>query len=671
MPFDRLDSQEQPRRFAQLCSELRYRLLAGESCRAEEFLSRDPALADDSAQALELIRTEWQARRERGEELTLEEYYRRFPQWREQLRRSLIPSSASSSNLDDIPTVHEQEIRTDDLGITSVQPLLDHLLQEKIGHGGMGIVYRGYDRVLKRQVAIKMIRSGLLATDDVIRRFYREAQTAAQLHHPHIVTIHGMGLLHGEHCFTMTLAEGGSLAQAGERFREQPRQAVELMEKVADALALAHERGIVHRDLKPANILLDDAGHPLVSDFGLAKLLESQAEWTLQGQILGTPAYMAPEQALGQTAQVGPGSDVWALGVILYELLAGQRPFLAESSQAVLDLVLTGEPEALPHLNPRIDRDLEYVVMKCLRKESQDRYPHAGELRDDLRRWLRGEPIRPDGFRWRRRLRVFRPTRHMVLPAAGCLVAVLAIAWADPLALFRPPSPQAVSASQQPRPLIFPNTITRGTGTLLPREDGSVLLETDGEAMVDLTEAPPWSRYRVQMEIEDCGNNTYEVGLYYDYHERSAQLFDSCWYGAWVFSERIYQRASRQGDQVRAAWTTLAYRRDSMIHNKKPPRTKGQRGVIPLFFSSRSRPSHHLALEVTPDAVYAIWDDEPRECMTMHWTQIQGHVAGMLATNPPLKEVVPRLGTGRIGVLCRNGAGIFRNARIEPLPDDR
>ncbi len=220
-----------------------------------------------------------------------------------------------------------------------------HELQEEIGRGGMGVVYRARDLVLNRPVALKMIvpRQGLLETPEAVHRFYREARAAARLRHPNIIAIHGMGLHQGRHCFTMPLLTGALSGRAAS-YRDDPRAAAALVEKIARAVQYAHDQGVIHRDLKPANILLDEQGEPLVADFGLAKVLDADADASSPGQRVGTPAYMSPEQAAGHTWEVSPRSDVWALGVILYELLTGARPFAEATPEGTYKRVLTGEP---------------------------------------------------------------------------------------------------------------------------------------------------------------------------------------------------------------------------------------------------------------------------------------------------------------------------------------
>ncbi len=288
----------------------------------------------------------------------------------------------------------------------------DYVLEEEVGRGGMGIVFRARHTSLAREVAVKMILSGTFATKSERERFRAEAEAAARLDHPNIVTVHEVGE-HGEiPYFSLRYIAGMTLA---ERIRMKPmpaRDAAEILAKVARAVDCAHQCGVLHRDLKPSNILLDEAGEPYVTDFGLAKR-DNDANVTRTGAVIGTPAYMSPEQASGNRNAIGPASDIYGLGAILYYMLTGRPPFQADSPVDVLLLVREQDPIRPRIVNPRADRDLEMIALRCLQKPSDLRYRSAAMLADDLEAYLVDEPLAVRSGRLVQVLsRAFRETHH-------------------------------------------------------------------------------------------------------------------------------------------------------------------------------------------------------------------------------------------------------------------
>lgn len=270
----------------------------------------------------------------------------------------------------------------------------DYELLGMIAHGGMGVVYEARHTKLNRLVALKMIRSGELADEGQVRRFYAEAEAAAKLDHPGIVPVYEVGEANGQHFYSMALIVGTSLYERVEATGPlPPKDAARLLKLVVEAIQYAHGKGIIHRDIKPQNILLDEASHPRLTDFGLAKQVRGPSDLTATGQVIGTPSFMPPEQAGGKLAEVGPASDVYSLGATFYFLLTGRPPFQAATPVETIGQVLNYEPVALRRLNPAIPRDLETICLKCLRKEIAKRYASAAELSADLGRWLDNKPI--------------------------------------------------------------------------------------------------------------------------------------------------------------------------------------------------------------------------------------------------------------------------------------
>jgi len=306
----------------------------------------------------------------------------------------------------------------------------------------MGIVYSARQVSLNRILALKMVRAGRLASPDDLMRFRLEAEVAAHLDHPHIVPIYEVGEHEGHHYFSMKLIDGGNLAVQTQRFHGEPRAAARLMATVARAVHYAHQRGILHRDLKPANILLSgspedppDRLSPMVTDFGLAKRVEAadSGGLTSSGSILGTPSYMAPEQAEGRRERITTAVDIHALGAIFHELLAGRRPFRGDSVLEILRQVREEEPARPRSINPLVPRDLETIVLKCLEKIPQRRYHSAEALAADIDRWLANMPIqaRPASplerlVKWARRR-----------PAAAALIALASFSALDTILAIR------------------------------------------------------------------------------------------------------------------------------------------------------------------------------------------------------------------------------------------
>jgi serine/threonine protein kinase/dipeptidyl aminopeptidase/acylaminoacyl peptidase len=310
-------------------------------------------------------------------------------------------------------------------------------LLEEIARGGMGIVYKARHTGLDSVVAVKLIRSGVLATPTDVERFQREAKTAAKLRHPNIVTIHDIGEQDGQHYFSMDYVAGASLAELARTRPFSPKQAAEIVACVAEAIHYAHQQGVLHRDLKPANVILTPEQQPRVLDFGLARHAQDDSKLTQSGAPMGSPSYMPPEQAAGRTRATDERSDVYALGAMLYELVTGRPPFQAASVLETLKLVLETEPASPRLLNPTVPPDLETICLKCLEKEPGKRYATAQALAEELGRFIRDEPIqaRPVSapeklWRWCRRKPVVASL------GAATLVLLVAVAVGSPIAIY-------------------------------------------------------------------------------------------------------------------------------------------------------------------------------------------------------------------------------------------
>ncbi|MBW3599284.1 MAG: serine/threonine protein kinase, partial [Planctomycetes bacterium] len=419
-----------------------------------QWLTVFPKLAKKPECVVEVVAADFLARRQSGAAADPRDYIEQFPELAESISTRLsqldpqatlpaqqpapdaeaAPDTLSVARSVDLSTKPPEgssfgrRVRTAQLAPHA--EFGDYILEQEIARGGMGVVYKAVQRRLNRTVAVKMILSGNLASEQEVRRFYTEAEAAAHLDHPGIVPIYEVNEVEGQHFFSMGYVDGESLQQRLKSGPLPPREAAEIVCHVAEAIAYAHTQGVVHRDLKPSNILLTREGRPRVTDFGLAKTVEGDSGLTASGQILGTPGYMPPEQAMGDIHQIGPHSDVYSLGAVLYCLLTGRPPFQAATAVETLHQVIEREPARPRLLNPAVDLDLETICLKCLEKQTSHRIESAGELAAELNRYLQGEPIRSRrvGYvaRARRWLRRNRTTAALVGLAPVVIVAVAA-----------------------------------------------------------------------------------------------------------------------------------------------------------------------------------------------------------------------------------------------------
>lgn len=348
---------------------------------------------------IEQLIAEYVTATESGHELPRDELLRNNPELAEQLREFFeIHDQFSDANASSAaaPSTRPAGSQAAQETLTISQPpryLGDYEILEEIDRGGMGVVYKARHKELGRVVALKLIRSGELASEEEVQRFRSEAEAAAALTHAGIVPIYEVGMLDGLVFYTMAYIEGCNLAELLESGPLDPKEAARIIQKLSAAVAYAHEAGVFHRDIKPANVLIDRTGQPILIDFGLAKIAHQDTGLTTTGQILGTPAYMAPEHASGRSISTTAMSDVYSLGALLHFLCAGQPPFSGPTPFDVLMQVLDRAPVPPSKLNRRVSYELDYICSRALEKEPRDRYANANLLSQDLTRFLTGKPI--------------------------------------------------------------------------------------------------------------------------------------------------------------------------------------------------------------------------------------------------------------------------------------
>jgi serine/threonine protein kinase len=560
---------------------------------------------------------------------------------------------------------------------------LGYEILEELGHGGMGIVYRARDITLKREVALKCIKSGAL-TGPEVSRFYREAEAAARLHHPNIVPVYAIDQLEGSPCYTMPLVLGGTVAQARARYHANPRETAALVEKVARAVHAAHGAGVIHRDLKPGNILLDERGEPLVADFGLAKIVDTDGGTTRTYAAIGTPAYMAPEQVAGHAEQVGPSTDTWALGVILYELLTGKRPFLGPDYELGSRIVRTDPPPPRALL-PTLPRDLDTIVMKCLEKEPAKRYASAEALADDLARFLRKEPIaaprRPWLIRTRERLTRAWRKRSVGLPAVLLGIGAVAGLALAALLIRKEPTPDAPAQAQQALAGLYrqldaglPATLMDEAGRerwyrwvtprdlppLRPAIRGYRALPAVEMTLLELLPDPRSSRWMLSADV-----------LYLQYPRLGRA-------GIYVMGQEtatpfgpVHQFVSLAliADKQQDGFVRLS----PLRHRKPNPKAgevviKDSTGGLRLPLAEFGK-WHTLTIKASPDELEAALDKKPvqkikraRMDLTLELQDRQVNKQGIALPRAPFKV------RGSMGLYVSDGRALFRNVVLKPLP---
>jgi serine/threonine-protein kinase len=579
------------------------------------------------------------------------------------------------------------------------RPFGGYVLLEKLGRGAMGVVYRARQQGTNRLVALKMLLAGSHADAQELRRFQVEAEAAARLKHPNVVTVYEFGQHEGVPYFSMELIEGPTLAVHWKGKRQQAHQAAELLRSLAGAVQHAHDHQIVHRDLKPGNILLGADRVPKITDFGLAKLLD-RAGHTQADEVLGTASYMAPEQAAGNSKHTASAADIYSLGAILYEALTGRPPFRATSRQQVLEQVRTQQPPQPRTLRPTLDAGLERIVLRCLQKDPDFRYRSAAELAEALDGWLRGRRAR---FRpWYGLLCVWYALRLHPLWSATALLLLAAVvgtavAWwhLDPDREVRQIEQQL--ARGQMVTLIGPTGKPRWsrwvaggvTASIGVGGDGTVTVSTWDRSLLELVRDPQTSHYLLRAEVRHQESDAArgEVGLFFGYRRQVSAGVPVHLWGRLTYNDI---------DDMRRRWAQFP------PMNPKPPPPAGNRvflgarlyidpadgpylystidGLAPETFRAVGhwKPPRwrKLAVEVSPQRLVGWWEDEPRPLGAVLIPALEKNGEDVLASHRKeprhgdLRAVHAALDLrGPIGLAVCYGSAAFRNVVIEPLDD--
>jgi serine/threonine protein kinase len=537
----------------------------------------------------------------------------------------------------------------------------------ELGRGGMGVVYKAFHKALNRVVALKTIRTDIDDDAEQLQRFEREMKAAARLQHPNIVPIYEVGHAGKQPFFTMPFLTGGSVAKLRPQLTSDRRAALSLMEKIARAVHHAHEQGVVHRDLKPANVLLDERGEPLVSDFGLAKLHDAAIDLTQTGIILGTPAYMAPEQAAGTSRDIGPHTDVWALGVMAYELLVGRRPFVGESSNDVRQSILSEEPPRLRSLCANVEPALEEIILFCLEKDPEHRCPSALLLADNIAQHLRGEkptlPTHSVGNRVKGALR----RRSVQVGLAMLMAAILSVAVplsmrdrGEPAPPVDPPAPVAPVVVLPP-PTVFigesgPPTnvrwlIKEKEPIVAPTKPGEPFsFSADGLCVLELGPVPSSARFRLEAKVRHDSGVSGTVGIIATAgeYESDAAAFQLLWKAGFA------DHGNRSGTAELA-----------LLRYQDPP---GKIFVHPIkggdryFKASSDSPWRDLVLEFSQTGLRATLDGATFETTT-HANASLIHAKNVFNLKPRESNRGPIL-----GAYVQYGKGTFKQVVLTPLP---
>jgi serine/threonine-protein kinase len=573
-------------------------------------------------------------------------------------------------------------------------------LIQVIGEGGMGVVYKARQERPDRLVAVKMLLGGVLAGPAALTRMRTEIRAAGRLNHPAIVPVYDQGEEAGRPYFVMEYLPGGTLDQRLRRGPMSEREAAELVLQLARAVQAAHQENVVHRDLKPGNVLLTAEGAPKLSDFGLAVLLDASTRYTQTQAVLGTPAYMAPEQARGETANAGPLTDVYGLGAILYETLTGRPPFAGAGREKILEQVRSQEPVPPSRLRPGLARELEAICLRCLEKEPCRRYASARELAEELANWLAGKPTRarlPGWLRRAGRAALRRPVLAAVVSAVllGTGVGAAALTWnppssgqGQPTADTPSPDPEQPLRELRARlaagksvklidaqnaPGLEPRWAQGGDvgKTIVRGGDGTFMVLASVDGLLELVRDPGVDRFRLSAEVR---------------HRQSSSLGASC-VGLFAACRAYPGEKAPRHFFVRVSFTdhypelpqgNNVYLKP-VLSSVQDGRSRGIfvfAGPSALLFKPQTGVWRKLELEVTPDAIRGWWGDAPQLVGELRQQNVEHDLLEAQRTprrqplNGPQLDGIDTRWTARggLGLFVNQAHASFRNVVLSPLP---
>ena len=632
----------------------------------------------------------WEELRQQGKSVAAEDLCTDTPELRDELHRRIEALKALDQVLAITPQPRHSTLTCEQSAPRprELPAIPGYEVLGELGHGGMGVVYKVRNVGIGRIEALKMMVS---PKPHMIERFRQEIRAIAQFEHQRVVRIYAAGPADGQPYFTMEYIGGGSLSAHLGRFKADRSAAVGLLAKVAQAVHFLHTMNIIHRDLKPGNILLKDQDEPLVSDFGLATFFEREMETaapepsgadsqlTLTGAIVGTTSYMSPEQAGGRNRELTAATDVWALGVILYELVTGRRPFVGNDEAAVRNAILHSEPVSPRTLQPKIDRDLEAICLKCLQKEPLCRYPSAEALAQDLGCWLRGEPILPERMPRRiwRRIR-----RHYVLSSVLLGIALLGVVLAaarylaDPerkleavqAKLARGESVTLIGATGGPA---WESWLTGRHASQTSTADGAFTIHSQGRATLALLRDPQVDRYSFRAEVRhEKGSLNAEVGIFFGLQEYEIGNhvlffflragFDDTPMAPLPKSNPVYLSPYLYADAERIpVW-------DQEVAGRRPPLLKPA--------GPNGGPWRQLEVEVTPEGLRGVWETQDI-IGQITAIEVEKNTRYALSTMQSikadgvfLKGITPKYcPRAPLGVYVYKGSVSFRHVVIEPI----